>query len=107
MRLKHTRASQEERCDKVRDELIRARIQPATRYAFFFTSVEGRYLPGTKVEETSGYVIDDLGRVHFFWFGWDSHLAWPALLRWRPEAPDPDWESSSEYRKARAEVGLA
>ena len=88
------------------DELIRARIQPASRYAFFSTSGEGRYLPGTKVEESSGYVIDELGRVHFFWFGWDSDRAEPGLTRWRPETPAPDWDDDSEYREARARVGL-
>ena len=89
------------------DELIQPRIQPATRYTFFFTSGEGRYLPGTRIEESSGYVLDQLGRVYFYWLGWDAEVGAPALIRWRTEVPSASWQDDAEYGRARARLGLA
>lgn len=96
-----------ERKRELLDELIRARIQPVQRYAFSFTTGEGRYLPGTTVEESSGYIVDETGRVFFFWFGWDTDTQAPGLIRWRQEAPASNWEQDAEYRQARERVGLA
>lgn len=90
----------------LRDRLIRERIAPSVRYAFFFTSGDGRLLPGTAVEESSGYVLDDAGRVHYFQFGWDAAAGVPALTQWETEEPSPSWERDAEYRRARERVGL-
>src|SRR5687768_9414594 len=41
------------------------------RYGLFFGTGEGSFLPdGT--EAGSGYVVDERGRVFFWWTGWDA-----------------------------------
>jgi hypothetical protein len=75
------------------------------RYAPFFVTGEGGFLPNG-LEETSGYVIDERGRVFSFWLGWDHDHGVPALTEWEQEEPEPHWSRSREYREARAAVGL-
>ncbi len=76
------------------------------RHAFFFTSVEGLFMPdGT--EEVSGYVIDEQGCVFSFWMDWDARRGAPALGTWKKVEPQPHWVRSREYRQAREAVGLA
>lgn len=92
-------------------QLIREKDGLATDgYTLFFVTGEGRNLPisrpGDDVEEMSGYVLDQQGRVFFFWFGWDPAREAPALIRWRRAEPQPHWEQSAEYRRARERMQL-
>ncbi len=48
------------------DDLVRAR--GPERVAFFATSVEGQIYPNG-MDETSGLIVDERGRVFFFWTG--------------------------------------
>jgi hypothetical protein len=94
------------------DSLVQAQHQLRSGdYAFFFTTGEGRYLPrpvmGAEIEEASGYVVDRHGHVFFFWLGWDAQRETPALTIWKAVQPEPAWIDDSEYRQARAAVGLA
>jgi hypothetical protein len=93
------------------DRLIRQ--QPhlgRRRYALFFVTGEGKYLPATtpneRLEQASGYVVDSHGHIFSFWLGWDAQRQQPALTRWRQVEPSPGWASDEEYREARAQVGL-
>jgi hypothetical protein len=97
---------------KLLDRLIRQQHDMRDgRYALFFVTGEGKYLPASspeeRLEQTSGYVVDSHDHVFAFWLGWDAERGQPALTRWRQVAPPPDWNSDDEYRDARAEVGLA
>jgi hypothetical protein len=75
------------------------------RYASFWEVGEGTFLPdGT--EDLSGYVVDEHGRVFFFWTAWDAERDEPAFETWRQVEPEPHWADSEEYREARAVVGL-
>ena len=85
------------------DTLIRAR--GLDRYALFLTTREGIELAGD-LEEASGYVVDEHGRHFCFWMG-AGRDGVPALTTWRRVRPRPHWVSRAEYRRARAEVGLA
>ncbi|MGH2459040.1 MAG: hypothetical protein ACRDIY_09265 [Chloroflexota bacterium] len=77
-------------------------------YTLFFVTGEGRYLPSTpEIEETSGCVLDDRGRVFGFWLGWDPLARRPALTEWEEETPEPAWSSVAEYQRARQRLGLA
>src|SRR4051794_25909042 len=93
------------------DSLIRARLDaPEERYAYFWGTGEGKYLPRAdaekRIEPTSGYVVDSQGRIFAFWLGWDAEQNRPALVRWRPAQPQVDWAEDDEYRTARRQVGL-
>ena len=75
------------------------------RFGVFSDIGEGTRLPdGT--EDVSGYVVDDRGRVFFFWTGWDAARGEVALETWHEIAPKPGWEQSAEYRAARRAAGL-
>jgi hypothetical protein len=67
---------------------------------------EGRiFLDDT--EELSGYVLDERGDLWAFWTAWDADAGRLTLGTWeRVESTDRDSEST-EYRRARAQVGLA
>lgn len=86
-------------------DLIRQREPGLDRYAFFFLTGEGQPLPSGG-EETSGFLIDDRGRVFSFWLGWDPLQGQPALTEWRQVQPQVRWKRSAEYRRARQQVGL-
>ena len=88
------------------DGLIRERLGVDVPLEFFFTNGDGRYLPGTRIEETSGYVLSAADRIFYFRFGWDREAGAPALLRWREATPQPRWEQSEEYRQDRERLGL-
>jgi hypothetical protein len=75
------------------------------RYGLFLVSGEGRKLPDGG-EATSGYVIDEAGRVYFFWMAWDTAVNRISLTRWQQVEPDPDWLEEPEYRLAREAAGL-
>src|SRR5712692_8548273 len=108
--LKDTACSGNTRHSRIIHELIQAKGYGPGDYALFFVVGEGRFLPTStpedKVEEASGYVIDKNGRVFAFWFDWDSERRAPALTEWDERPAQPDWGKSSEYRRARQQVGL-
>ncbi len=75
------------------------------RYAIFREVNEGTAFPdGT--EAMSGHVVDEQGRVYFFWTDWDAEHGRPVLSTWVEVAVEPAWSESDEYLDARAEVGL-
>jgi hypothetical protein len=76
------------------------------RYALVFTTGEGRFMPGGE-EEVSGTVLTPDGRCFTFWTGWDDARGRARFRKWYEERPDPSWNDSAEYRRARAAVGLA
>jgi hypothetical protein len=83
--------------------LIAAKLQG--RFATFGGSSEGLFMPdGT--EEASGFVVDEHGRVYFFWMDWDGRMKAPALGTWQEIDPEPRWADSREYQRARKAVGL-
>lgn len=67
---------------------------------------EGKRLPDGS-EDVSGYVLDELGRVFFFWLGWDDECQGVTFSEWEAVEPEPDWTSIGEYRRARQALGLA
>ena len=75
------------------------------RHAIFFVTGEGETMPNG-VEDASGHVIDEQGRVHAFWLGWDALQQAPAFTSWEEVEPEPTWLKSAEYRQARENVGL-
>ncbi len=75
------------------------------RFAFFFVTGEGEYLPNGD-EEKSGHVIDAHGRIFSFWTGWDVEHETPTFGEWDAVDASPEWLESAEYRRARAAVGL-
>jgi hypothetical protein len=75
------------------------------RHAFFFATGEGDLMPNG-VEEASGHLIDERGRVFAFWVGWDDLQQQPAFTEWEEVKPESAWAGSAEYRRARESVGL-
>lgn len=88
---------------KALHRLIRER--GLAKYALFFVTGEGAELPNG-LEESSGCVIDDEGRVFSFWTGWDLQVGRPTFTQWKQVKPKADWLEDSEYRRARKRVGL-
>ena len=86
------------------DRLIRQ--QGLKRYALFLVSGEGMRLPDAS-EDASGYVIDELGRVFFFWLGWDGECQGVTFSEWEQVGSEPDWARIGEYGRARRAVGLS
>ena len=76
------------------------------RHAFFFVTGEGDVMPNG-VEEASGHVVDERGRVFAFWLGWDDRQQAPAFTEWEEVEAEPAWFESAEYRHARKSAGLA
>lgn len=75
------------------------------RHGTFWEVGEGTFLPdGT--EDLSGFVVDDRGRVFFFWTGWDVGRGDVTFETWKPVKPESDWERNAEYRHARTAAGL-
>ncbi len=97
--------------EKVPDPLARAildalvRSKGLERYAYFFVTGEGHFFPNG-IEESSGSVIDDRGRVFDFWMGLDPETGRPGLTVWREVEPELHWQRSAEYQQAREAVGL-
>jgi hypothetical protein len=75
------------------------------RHAFFFVTGEGGVMPNG-VEDASGHVIAEDGRVYAFWLGWDERREAPAFTEWEEVEPEPAWVESAEYRRARARAGV-
>jgi len=89
-------------------DLLKQLVQPkgVGRHAFFFVSGEGSKMPNG-VEEESGYVLDEQGRVFSFWLGWDAEHSKPALETWQQVQAEPHWLEEPEYCRAQKLVGLA
>jgi len=75
------------------------------RFAFYLVVGEGKELPNGE-GDASGYVVNEDGRVFFFWIGWDDERNTEILEIWREEEPGPDWLEHEPYRQAREAVGL-
>ncbi len=71
----------------------------------FLVTGEGAFLPNG-AEESSGYVLDEAGRVFRFWLTWDSEREAPVLSVWRRVESSARWETHPEYLRARATLGL-
>jgi len=85
------------------DALVRAR--GLDRFAYFHVTGEGETFPNG-VEAASGKVLDAEGRVYRFWTAWDVERGTPTFRIWKRVDPEPRWERSMAYRRARAAVGL-
>lgn len=75
------------------------------RYAFYLGTSEGREMPNGDIE-CSGYVINEDGRVYFFWTAWDDERKSEKLDIWRETRPEPLWLEDPEYRVACESLGL-
>jgi hypothetical protein len=76
-----------------------------SRFAVFDTTVEGRIYPNG-VDEVSGSVLNDDGRIWFFWTDWDENRQAVTLRHWEEEPMTPLLTSGREYARARRELGL-
>lgn len=76
------------------------------RFGLFGLNSEGHGFPGG--ESASGHVIDEQGRIYFFWMDWDEKQGEPALTIWQPINPE-QFEPEAfdqEFRRTRIEAGL-
>jgi hypothetical protein len=98
--------------ETVPDPAARAMLDALVRehgletFAYFFVTGEGQFLPNG-METASGYVIGADGRIFGFWTGWDGDGDQPCFRIWRSASPEPRWERSREYQRARQAVGLS
>lgn len=93
------------------DRLVQAKLPGGTRYAYFWVTGEGKYLPalveGQRVEECSGFLVDAEARTWRFWLAWNVAQRTPHLVRWRQVWPQMSWlVNDREYQEARRAVGL-
>jgi hypothetical protein len=88
---------------QILEQLVRDRR--LGRHAFFFVTGEGEFMPNG-IEDASGHVIGEDGRVYAFWLGWDDQRQAPAFTEWEEVEPEPAWSESREYRQARERAGL-
>lgn len=75
------------------------------RFALFFVTGEGEYLPNGD-EEQSGYVIDDQGQAYAFWTGWDDAQRAVVFSEWEPVDVEVEWAGLAEFERARVAAGL-
>jgi len=92
------------RLREVLDQLIRE--QGLLHYALFFVVGEGIALPDA-LEEVSGYLVNDQGEVYTFWMSWDDERQRPVFTTWERVEPNPGWDNSPEYHRARAAAKAA
>lgn len=97
-----TRAPAAEQRSALRAALIAHGLH---RFAVFGTSVEGRIYPNG-IEERSGSVLNEDGRIWFFWTGWDEERQAVFIDEWIEEEPTPRLTSGREYEQARRQLGL-
>ena len=76
-----------------------------TRFAIFDTVGEGRFYPNG-MEERSGDVLNEDGRVWFFWTSWDPVRERVTLRVWEEEELVAPLATSASYARARHELGL-
>jgi len=75
------------------------------RHALFGEVNEGTLFPD-ETEAMSGHVVDEQGRIHFFWTDWDAERQRPTFVIWREVLPEDRWLTDGEYLRARRAVGL-
>lgn len=97
----HPGARSESRAESPLERLVRAR--GLKRFALFFVTGEGEYLPNGE-EEQSGYVIDEQGQTYSFWTGWDDQVGEVTFTEWEPVTAEPEWSGVDEYERALATV---
>ena len=96
---------------RVDPETQRAAIRAAiaarglSRFALFDTTIEGRIYPNG-VEEKSGCVLNEDGRVWSFWTDWDDVRQQVTIKYWDEEPITPRLAHGREYARARRELGL-
>lgn len=100
----HPRPTRIDDESQIRERLMEDRA--LGRHAVFFVTGEGDVMPNG-VEEASGHVIDEQGRVFAFWLGWDARRKAPTFTEWEAVEPESAWLESAEYRHARQHVGLS
>jgi hypothetical protein len=74
------------------------------RYAIWFATGDGTFMPNEE-EETSGYVVNEDGRVFFFRTSWDEATRAETLTLQEVE-PRADWMEDRDYRQARDLAGV-
>ena len=75
------------------------------RFGLFFVTDEGEpALDGSG--ESSGFVVDQSGRTYFFAVDWSAGQRDGLLIEWEEISPEPDWQCSAQYQRARADAGL-
>jgi len=86
---------------------VRAAIEARglDRFALYDTCVEGRVYPNG-VDEVSGFVLNEDGRIWFFWTGWDDERQVVTIRHWDEEPITPLLTSGREYDRARRELGF-
>src|SRR5438067_13197980 len=75
------------------------------RFGLFFVTGEDDCLPNGE-EETSGYVISDVGKIYSFWTGWDAARSDVVFIEWDAVEEEAEWRGVGEYERARARAGL-
>ena len=92
---------------EVQRALLRAAIarRGLSRFAIFDICVEGRIYPNG-FDEVSGSVLNEDGRIWFFWTGWDDERQAVTIRHWDEEPITPLLTSGPEYERARRELGL-
>src|SRR3712207_8089593 len=88
--------------------LIRAELERAIeerglrRFAILETVGEGRFYPNG-MEERSGDVMDQAGRVWLFWTGWDPIRERIVIQDWVEADVVPALKQTKSYARARRE----
>ena len=99
---KNARSANDRAPDSV-PELLRQK--GLRRYGLFYVVGEGETLPDGS-EAASGYVVDDCGRIFFFWVGWDDRCRGPTFTEWEEVVETEADRADPEYRRAREAAGL-
>lgn len=90
----------------IREALERAILERGlTRFAIVDTVGEGRSYPNG-MEERSGDVMDQDGRVWMFWTAWDPVRQRVTIRTWEEVDLVPSLTASKGYARARRELGL-
>jgi len=75
------------------------------RFALFGASEEGLIYPNG-VDEVSGLVLNEQGRLWSFWTGWGDERQAVRIDSWDEGPITPVLTSGHEYQRARHELGL-
>jgi hypothetical protein len=88
---------------RVLDRLIHAK--GIERYGLFFVADEGEFAADDS-GASSGFLVDQSGRVFYFVVNWSPGQRNGVLTRWQEVPVEPHWQHDSEYTTARASAGL-
>jgi hypothetical protein len=92
--------------DAIRGALERAIQERGLRhFAMLDTVGEGRFFPNG-MEERSGEVMDQDGRVWMFWTSWDPIREQLTIRDWEEADLVPSLTATRGYARARRELGL-